>query len=100
MSASQRLDIGPDQYPAGREEVLQTDQQLQTGTPPQKVTRLLFANNTGTTLGQHAGGFPETQDDAVIVHQLVSRRQSQAVLTPPTFDDGAFIPAVYVGNPR
>jgi hypothetical protein len=85
-------------HAAGRTQILTTDRDLQLGPGPERIDRILFANNRGLT-GDGTNSFPGTWDQVRIGHVPLARPSGKAQIAVRTIADGAQIPAVYAGNP-
>lgn len=75
-----------------------TQDDLQTGPAPGRITRILSGNYTGYTGPRQQPFFPATQDAAWVVHLRPPKLTNPAVKYR-TYGDGASVPAVYAGNP-
>ena len=85
-------------HSAGRQQVITTDRDLQTGPGPERIDRILNANNQGIT-GDGTNSFPGTWDTVRIGHVPLARPSGKARIAVRTIADGAMIPAIYAGNP-
>ena len=97
MPNGSRLDILRG-HSAGRQQVLTTDRDLQTGPGPERVDRIFFANDQGLT-GDGTNSFPGTGDFIRVGHFPLARPSGKARIAVRGVSDGASIPAVYAGNP-
>jgi hypothetical protein len=85
-------------HSAGRSAVIRTDRDLQLGPGPERVDRILFANNRGIT-GDGTSSFPGTMDTIRIGHVPLARPSGKARIAVRTIADDASIPAIFAGNP-
>jgi hypothetical protein len=85
-------------HSAGRSQVIRTDPDLQLGPDPERIDRILYANNTGVT-GDGTSSFPSTAGMEHIGHVPLAHGPGTAVIAVRTVADDAQIPAVYAGNP-
>jgi hypothetical protein len=98
------LPIVPDAQQAAREFIFDTRAELQSGPPPGRILRQLFARVFGYTgasaepVGTY--GFPFNGDWAYIPHQTVPRKPYGPSPMLRQWDNNAPISAVYAGNPR
>jgi hypothetical protein len=85
-------------HSAGRQQVKTTDRDLQLGPGPERVDRILNANNQGIT-GDGTSSFPGTWDQIRIGHVPLARPSGKSRIAVRLVADGAIIPAIYAGNP-
>lgn len=85
-------------HSAGRSSQIKTDPDLQLGPGPERIDRILNANNRGVT-GDGTSTFPGTAGLVRIGHVPLARPSGKARIAVRTIADDAQIPAVFAGNP-
>ncbi len=86
---------------SGRDPVMRTDEDLQTGPAPERIDRI-FQDNAGGLIGDNVAvsvSAAGTGDLAYIPHTYTFRPQQQVRMAPRTYANDAVVPAVYAGNP-
>lgn len=85
---------------SGRSFAIRTDDSLQTGPPPTRITRTIATLNGGTLDGHGIASFPIFASGAYIPHQPSTPFRKDNANPYKSVDDGVVIPATYAGNPQ
>lgn len=85
---------------SGRSFAIRTDDSLQTGPPPTRITRTVSTLNGGMLDGRGVSAFPIFAGNAYIPHMPSTPYRKDNANPYRSVDDAVSIPATYAGNPQ
>lgn len=90
--------IGGESQSPGRSFMGRTADDLETGTPPDRIDRGTTARNAGK-IGNQVSGWPYDGNAVLVPHTRIPRNPITVTAFARTIDTGVTVPSIAIGNP-